>query len=234
MKTFKILRRKAFMTLLEVLIALGLISILLLVVFSIYRYIDISQLELSNIRSENFNLRYVQSRLARVFSQVVPTNVAHQYFYVSESNQAEIQSKSLIFTYDNGSDITAIFSNEVIGRLFLDKEKNLCLATWHHSGEIKGKKEILLNNVTNLAFAFYAPPLNQKKIPLERQNSIVVDAPLAGQWNSEWHLSYKEIPVMIKISIVREKLKGRALASEPIEFVFPIPNTNHPIVYKSG
>ncbi len=89
-------QRKSYMTLLETLIAVSLLSILLVFVFSFFR-------ELSNItqmteqaQKESFQMRYLESRLGFIFERIVNENATARKFFFYTQPVNRIFSLSLV------------------------------------------------------------------------------------------------------------------------------------------
>lgn len=234
-------RQRRCMTLVEVLIAAALTAVLLAGLLGYYHHIELLSVELKKVREEGVTRRYAQFRLARI----IPTAVVHRNkktypFFTNGSTTPRIVGESLVFTYDRGVDEMAAFSYEVLGRLFLDDEGQLCLATWPlpHADDADGesplmKKEVLLDKVKKLAFAFYMPPDRQRlivdgRLAVETGKEEVV--PAFDQWHAEWRREYGQLPAMIKITITRRG--GQGNKDEQLVYAFPLPNTKNTILYR--
>ncbi len=236
MKRLQFVRRR-FTTLLEMIIAMGLVSILLTTLLGIYSQIDETHVLVDKVRQENFNLRYVQSHLAAVITEILPPSADDFYFYL-DPQHAGTKGPSLVFTYDNGVDLDPDFASDVIGRLYVDNRGQLCLATWPSpqrwdKGNAPVKKEVLLDNVSSLAFAFYVPPLfSEKVIETERiEPGKEKKDPNPGEWNTEWPMQYAQLPVMVRLQITRSVAHGSTQAGERISFVYPIKDSDKPLIY---
>ncbi len=63
--------------------------------------------------------------------------------------------------------VDALFSNHVIGQLFLDSEGHLTLAIapspkkWEANQPIRVQREVLLEGIDSMEFSFYAPPAQE-------------------------------------------------------------------------
>ena len=227
-----------FVTLIEVIIAIGLVSILLVALLGVYHQIDSMHSEVDKTRLQNFRIRYIQTRLSLVFSNAVPKSDRDFYFYMSDDDQDEIRGNSLILAYDNGVDINPVFSNTVIGRLYLDRTGRLCLSTWPPPSRWEVtpplKKEVLLDHVTELSFAFYVPPEREEKVikDIKITSEEIQKEPDNGEWNKEWNLIYKQLPVMVRIIIKRDIAHGLAKPGEEIVFILPLPSSDKTILYR--
>ncbi len=226
-----ILRRP--FTVIEVIIALSLASLIMTTLT--YFYMQIQQINTKTEKSleQAYQIAYLQSRLSGVIPKAVAENNAKNdfLFFTSTDAGADVMKQgmpSLVFTYDNGTDMNKSLSNNVVGRLFLDNERRLVLATWPSFKRWKEgslppiKKEILLDNVDSLSFSFYIAP-NVERIKVvgsqERtQKKKMANAEPPNSWTKEWKFEYYELPAIVKISIVRD--------GKTIPFTFPLPNSN--------
>lgn len=236
MKTFRI--RKTFFSLIETLIAFSLTMILITTVFGIYQYIEFTHIRLEKMRSENLRIQYVKNRLKNVLTKIVSPNSPGSYFY-TKTDESNTSHKVLIFTYDRGVDIHPEFSNHVISTLHIDKENQLALTTWPSptrwtEEKFPIQKEILLENVLQLDFSFYAPPVKDNKTTTtfakpSESNDSSSSQPYWGEWQDEWYKEYEDIPALIKVKITREAEKNNP--TNEIFLIFSIPNTLKHIKY---
>ena len=125
------------------------------------------------------------------------------------------------------------FSADVLARLFVDKDKQLCLATWPLYGETPFdhmQKEVLLENVEEIHFHLYAPPAREKKDAVVTPK---VDPdktePKRDLWHqNQWHRTYNQMPSIIRI-VVDVKTKDEKV--EKWIFAFVLPSSKNPIIY---
>lgn len=251
-----IFKQKRYVTLLEVLIALGLLIILTTFIFGFYRGIDGMHTELDKTRQENFRLLYVQNRLADVLPFILPYDPQEPprqgkkekrkpFIFTSKDGNSALKENSLVFVYDNGYDIYPWFANTVLGRLYLDRNGSLCLSSWpvpkqwlkegNQLGMSPMKKEVLLEGVREMAFEFFVPPAYEKKVV----DPSSVDAgkekidPETGKWHHEWLQNYQELPAMIKISITREP-SSQGKESRKVVLIYSIANYGKAFLYTKG
>lgn len=234
--------KKRMMSLLEVLIALTLISSLLLVLFSVYRYIDHVHNKVKAEEKESFQALYIQSRLSQIFCHALQEpedkdESNHFYFFSSET---KYPFPYLVLTYNNRAAVPPLFSNEVIAKIYVEEDKKedtrkLCLTIWPSPSRCKEspppiKKEILMESISSLEFSFYLPPRHDLA---ERPVDPIYDK-VCG-WNSFWPVISQEeykhshLPAMIKMTIKVEEKKG----NKPREYVlaFILPYTQNHIVF---
>lgn len=243
-------KRRCF-TLLETMIALALLSVLITFLLGFYWEIESIHSELIKQRRENFRLLYVQNRLKSVLSN---TSFASQnqsplvgkkkyIFFVSQDSTSAFKENSLVLIYNNGVADPA-FSQDILGRLYLDREGRFCLARWPqpkmwmaqgHQLEFSPiNREVLMENVETLTFEFYMPPDKTK------DHSIVVTkvtqgneetSPYLGAWQKEWPITHTTIPAMVKVTVEQKMLGGNG-HSQKHQFVVPLNAFSQPVLYK--
>ena len=236
--------RKAHMTLLETLIAISLLSIILVFVFSFFR--ELSQLSrlTEQAQKESFQMRYLESRLGFIFERVVNENKKDRifYFYTQPIQQDFSRSTSLILTFNNEVRRDPTFSGDVLGRLYVDSNQRLCLATWPlHVAQPHQylQEEVLIDHVVSLNYSFYAPP--ERVHPgKEMKEGHTIDpdkkTPQRNHWHEgEWALSYAQMPSIIKIVVEvaknSEKLKEGEAKTRHLTFGFVLPSSKNPVYY---
>jgi len=233
MKNF-LRKQKRCVTLLETLIALSLLTVLLVIIFSFFKEMTVISSLTEVKQKEAFKLRYLESRLAYFFERVVNEKAKDRnfYFYVEPTPHGQSPFPSLVFTFNNEIRADPLFSEDILGRLYVDTDKNLCLVTWPIHVEHASKymnKEVLMENVEKLTFRMYAAPE-----PVTSRNfvsSTVIDPnkPERDLWHeNEWRMVYNEMPVIIKIEL---EIKEKQSPVKEWKFAFVLPSTNFPIYY---
>lgn len=227
--TIQIKRR--CMTLLEVLIALSLTAILLSLLMVFYRDQDLINQKLDQLEREAFQMMYIENRLSMIIPKIIAPNDTKKDFYFFVSNESNSTLKpnipSLYFTYDNGNELKKVFSNHVLGRLYLDKEDRLGLATmpspqrWEHPVPLE--YEVLMTGVADLQFEFYVPPDKDRKVFLQNGKKLSEIIP-KNHWHQVWKYDYKQLPAILRIKI-------RLNDGKEMQFAFPLPNTDLGIMY---
>jgi hypothetical protein len=214
-------------TLIEVLIAFTLLSFLLSSLFFWYRHLSVEKRKLSEVKWPLLEERYAEQKL---FSVMTQANL-DPYFYLSEENLDQVEGKSLVFTFNYGPQPEPLLSNNVLGRLFIDKNSHtLCLGIWPHPGTEKdqpSKTFIILDNVKDLFFEFYFPP-EQNRMPVNPEK-IDLAKPKEG-WNLEWKKEFHEIPSGMIIKITRLPTKAFKKERE-LCFAFELARMKYPIIY---
>jgi type II secretory pathway component PulJ len=233
-------------TLLEVLIALSLAVIVLTTLNFFYRQIDSINVAMEKVQRESFQMAYIENRLSNIIPKAVFTKIAGAkndfYFFTGSDVNGLLKegSPSLVFTFDNGVNLDKPFSNHVLGRLYLDKKGNFCLATmpsplrWEKGGAIPIKDEILLQNVESIAFRYYAAPeRNRSKISTAikatvAQGKEVLEISPKDHWYDSWKYEYRQLPAIVKIIL---KQRVDSTTSRELTFSFPMPNSEMVVVY---
>lgn len=171
MKPKKIIAR--YMTLLELLIGMALTSVLLVVLTQFYGQVSSMNMVSEQKQKESFKKRYVEHRLSTVIPAILEKVRKKTYFYTSNdlSGMLADNNPSLVFIYKAGISQDSSRSGNNLGRLYLDKQKRLSLATWsdpkqwEKDGSIpKAHTEVLMENVERLQFLFYAAPKRDRHI----------------------------------------------------------------------
>lgn len=230
------------MTLIEMIVALALTVIVLTTLTFFYRQVSEIDAQTEKVISDNFQLRYAETRLAEILPRTISaSNQKHDFvfFSIEGDGLAKPGSQSLIFTFDNQISLDKMFSNHVIGRIYLDTKGNLTLAYWpspkrwerNHLPPMK--KEILLENVDNLAFEFYiapvkeiaAEPKDDKKTSKGDKSPPPSPEP-KGAWRKlPWQVEFQQLPAMIRVMVTLPKRE------KPMVFAFPLPNAKSHVIY---
>lgn len=247
--------RKSYMTLLETLIAISLLSILLVFVFGFFR--ELSELTRLSEKSqkESFQMRYLESRLGFIFERLVnenenrgkrnSSNTRTFYFYTQPALQDFSQSPSLIFTFNNEVRLDPTFSGDVLARLYVDLDHRLCLAIWplHVSQPHQFlQEEVLLDQVANVSYSFYAAPervQNDKAIITGGKIDTEKKTPEKDKWQPEWALSYEQMPSIMKITVqlaknsegLKQIDRGAKIESQDLTLAFVLPSSENTVNY---
>ena len=208
-------------TLMEVMIALTLTAILLTCILGAYYQTTRLSKEVQTTRAalmerEELYLRLRSTLEATTIGGGTPQTSSHYYFYT--------EAGALIFTYDSPINLDPLFSSDLLARLSVDEQQQLCLERWPLPKE-KGdthpsyQKQVLLTQVSGLTISSYNPP--------PQANEKALDSTFKGPsvgWQSAWEIDYNLLPAMVKLTVLR-------LSGETIEFLFQIPEGSKPIVY---
>lgn len=231
-------------TLVEVIIALSLTAVVMTALS--YFYLQVQEI---NTRTEKalrnlYQLSYLEMRLATVLPKALSeTDPKNNFFFFTslEGNEVIKQgTSSLIFSYNNGINLNRQFASHVLGRLFLDTQNRLILATWpipkrwKEGASPEMKKEILMEDVESLSFSFFVALAADRSKVVEikdkvKDKKIFTPSP-PGAWIQEWKFEYYELPAILRIHIKKNSSPSQE-KKEEITFTFPLPNSNNVIMY---
>lgn len=240
--------RKAYMTLLETLIAISLLSMLLVFVFGFFRQLSEVNRMADQAQKESFQMRYLETRLSFIFERIVneKTGARTFYFYTQPSHKDFSASSSLILTFNNEVRLEPSISGDVLGRLYVDLNHRLCLALWPlHVSQPHSylQEEILCEHVANISYSFYAPPervQSNKEITSGEEIDPEKKTPEKDKWHEgEWLLTYDQMPAIIKMVVqiakkpeeLKQGASGRQLETNDLVFHFVLPSSKNPISY---
>lgn len=242
-------QRRSFMTLLETLIAISLLSVVLVFVFGIFRELaEVSRLT-DSTQKESFQMRYVESRLGFIFERIVNENSGTTrtfFFYTQPPERNRWLTTSLILTFNNEVRLDPHFSGDVLARLYVDSDHSLRLAIWPLYVEDPYEflqEEILLENVADVKFSFYVAPeriQNNKEIHSGKQIDPEKKMPEKDTWHEdEWAITYEQMPAILKMTVEVAKdpkdlashHPGMRIATKPLTFSFVLPSSKNPVQY---
>ena len=163
--------RKKYFTLIELIIALGLASILFMSLFSYYYQMSRNRMILNQEVQKVEKWKLLESRLSIVLSKIngikrktMNEKTNRLFFYSSIDN-------SLVFTYDNGADLDPRFSGLVLAKLIVIDD-NLYLVRWpihekkeNFIGEQLEQREVIFTGIKNLQFYFSSREKNMWIFP---------------------------------------------------------------------
>lgn len=230
---------RRYVLLLELLIAMALMSVLMIALMGYYGQIATLNREADQIRDETFQWRYLQNRLAYVLPRATAPSYRATpkekkndfYFYTSDAENAYMQSPSLVFTFDNGFVSDPMFSGPVLARLFLNKGA-LRLAIWPlprcaRQGNPPMLQEVLLENVESLSFDFYNPqPATGAPKPEKEIFPKPTEEPAINLWTLFWSIGFRQLPAIVTVKVKRKN------DAEVKTFSFVLPNCTKPIVVR--
>lgn len=215
-----IIKRYVHMTLIEVLIALSLLVALLSALMGFYYQIELFERKIAQQKQEYFRDFYTQYRLGQIIPKILDNfpldkNVQSKKlkkFYLYTTGK----DSDLVFVFDNEIDGSPLFSNRDIGKLYVNPQKQLCLAIWPAPIEVDTsnppmRHEVLLENVTAFNVEFYLPTRQN----IDEKPVDPVNEQYHGRWldisllNSIPYTSQqeRELPVLLKLQIKQnEKL----------------------------
>ncbi len=219
--------RKRALTLIEVVISLSLLTLLLGVLFSSYGSLMTEGAMIEKKREEVFGVRYLELRLNTLFSKICWSKEKDGNVLYTERIPAG-PYESLLFAFENGDDTDEHFCNKNLGRLFVDHEGRLILASWPKpKSEEDYKKEmrleVLAEGVEDLKFSFYVPHDLKKVVESEGIRDNEGSEPPRIGWIEYWNLAWHRIPPMIRVNFSHHG-NGR-------EFYFFVNKHDYPLNY---
>lgn len=195
---------KRFVTLIELMIAMGLAMGLLSFALYFYRYAVFMDAELKKDEVAAFRERILTGHLSHVFSRLI----VPPFFTLSEQNGITL-GPSVVFSY-NSDTINPLFHGPVLGRLFVDPKKRVMLVIWQHNKLLQKDvtplmhQEVLAENVEGIKFEFLVGPTEtDTKFPDLRP----------GQFLEEWKAEYNLMPRALRMTF---------LGDDEIQFAFPL------------
>lgn len=227
--------RKRHFTLLEVLIATGLTVLVLTTLTFFYQQITLLNIKVDNLQQKAFKMLYVENRLTNTLTHSVSETKDDFFFFTDVDRVPGIkpETPSLIFTFDNGVKLDYRFSNHVLARLYLNENGQLTLVKWpsprrweeHELPPVH--KEILIDNIKDLSFAFFIPPTPEREIQAEeQQKGRELDSPESrGRWIPEWKREFQHLPAIVNITLTSEDDKQ-------VRFAFPLPHSPYHIIHE--
>lgn len=236
--------KKHRMTLIELIVSMGLIMLMLTTLAYFYGQVGKLGADAELIQRANFQLRHLETRLQKILPKAISeSDVTDSPFLFFTSNDLggllAQNTPSLVLICQNGVSLEPQLANEVLTRLYLDKEKRLCVAMWPSPNRwevgkpIKLQKEVLMENVAGLNFSFYVVPERNRSIienAAKRGSSAIVEPDRQGEWVSEWKREYNHLPAMVKVSI-QQTMPGKKDPEELI-LVFVLHNSQKLVVYE--
>jgi len=197
------MKRRHPITLLEVMLSLGLLTMLLSTLFFWYSRLMVQKKELEHLKWPLMEERYAEQRLATILPKV-------------KAPLLTTKEGSFVFLFDRGIYSNPLLSGTVLGRLYHDTRYNrLCLGVWPapEKGEapLKAPSQtfILMDKVSKFSVKFYPASFDREK-PI--------------QWQATWLAEEQALPSMIKLEVTREATVG--FKSRPITYCFDL---LHPI-----
>lgn len=244
MKFFRL--RKRYITLLETLVALTLLSVLLTLIFGFFWELSrVNQLNEEN-QKMIFHKRYLENRLAFLFERIVNDNDDKRifYFFTQTGDGTFSDSPSLVMTFNNEARMNPVYAGDILSRLYVDKHHRLCLAIWpifstdpHEAMQ----HEILLEGVKTMHFELYAPPehlTSKKGVASTKKIDPEKTQPDPDKWHPEWLKSYDQMPSLLKLHLVliegeqKGEVKKTGTEEAPKwDFIFVLPSSKNCIYY---
>ena len=204
-------RKKSPFLLLEILVALSLMTMLLSVLFSFLVQSLRVENKMEKARGLILERQNLQVRMQDILTSLRVTGKGAALYTQKFPKEERF---SLVTLFDNGIDPEPPFSGAVIGRIYLDEKHNLVLSYWPIDSEEKERtwrKEILFSNVSEMQFFFLNPD--------EEKHFIYTDRPKVF-WDRSWSKDKIAPPSMVRLMLKQNE--------KSFEFAFRLANS-HPI-----
>lgn len=202
--------KKRSLSLIEVMISLGLLSLLLSTLFFWYHSLTKQKEECRKLKWPLMEERYAFQRLnSCVLKAELP-------FFTTESG--------LVFSFDHGVDSIPALSGKVLAHLYYDAtSQQVRLGIWPMPNQdttftSPSYCTVLLEGVASCTFDFYQPadPFKQPVNPEEVGKSRPKDG-----WHQKWEAAYHTLPALVRIYIKRDPKKG--LEEPTVHYCFDLP-----------
>jgi len=174
-------RHKTFaFTLLELLIALSLGSVLLFCLWQTYdlRLRQYRKLEMQH--SKDYPRLFIKQRLDTLFAQGMQKQTSLTLFTSTK------HPSQLIILYEGGPDPDPALNGPIRSLLYVDDDRRLCLATW--SLDRQGYIEVLASSIEELTLSFFS---------LETKT-----------WHLIWEENNNSLPLWMKLSYKTEGISS--------------------------
>lgn len=195
-------RKKHFLTLLEICIAIVLLGILLSSLWGMYRRWMVTYQTQQKKQMYIHKVLFLKQRLEQIAA------------FMTELSSEEEKEKNVLFTpkeksegfstvcfsYLAAPDSDPSFNGRVWSLLYLDPHKRLCLATW--GSDSKTRVDVLLDSVSSLSFSYFDPQTNL--------------------WREDWPGDLEHLPIWMRLSTNGE---------ESIDLLFRLQHSLEPILY---
>lgn len=140
--------------LLEIVIAIGLASILLSLLFRFLVSYAIIEKKIEGAQIVLLERERVQEKLESIFTSIEPAGMEGPSFYTLQF--PDEKSASLVLLYNAGVDPNPAFSGPNTGRLYLSERGEFCLTQWPLAKD-DHRTEVLLRDVTALEWEMLGP-----------------------------------------------------------------------------
>lgn len=201
------MRKKSPFTLIEVIVAAFLCSLIFTILVQGYIFTQRQRIETHAFHEQAALSQRIYFRLAPIFSKLAklekPQNKQLSSKILSLTKLPHAQGLGLECTFDNGIDPHQAFCNILTCALYLDGRQRLCLKMINDDNDVR--EEILCEGIQTLSFSFFNP--NAKK------------------WEEKCLIKeLEEAPKMIKVQITLKENR-----TSPLEWVFFTHLRNEPI-----
>ncbi len=202
--------------LLEIVIAIGLASVLLSLLFRFLVSYAVIEKKIEAAQIVLLERERMQEKLESIFTSIEPAGIEGPSFYTLQL--PEERSASLVVLFNAGIDPDPAFSGPNTCRLYLNERGEFCLTQWS-SSKTDYRTEVLLKNVKALDWEMLG----------HRQEKDTLSIPIALHWGwlPLWPKKQGGVPSIIRLKVwcgIDKKKKS----GPNLQFAFILP-TQEPI-----
>ncbi|MBI3236705.1 MAG: prepilin-type N-terminal cleavage/methylation domain-containing protein [Chlamydiales bacterium] len=173
------MRRLRSFTLLEVMIALSLASILLSGLMVSYYQISKKRVLAEGVKKNQLSVELMLQRLKHLFIGIESAEKP----YLQTDVHPDGIGNSLFFEFDQGVDREAVFCRTLKGMLYRNLRGQICLVSW--PSEEEGRVEVLLEGVDLFEFSFFDEQKKVLNTEWEKKDPLPVFMKLSWKFCSE-------------------------------------------------
>ncbi len=194
--------RKQPFSLIEMMIALGLLGLLMTSLFFWYQNLATRSKDRPASFQKKTQEYYAFHQLERVFAHLAPPlGSTHTYFYTERNS---LGNTDIFFTYDHGTDREPAFSGVLLATLHIEN-RQLALTIWPHPqyrDAMAPRTQILFPEVSQCSFRGLAP---RTATTLFVSSHPVGIPPIQPGWHTEWPLEWNQLPGLIHITLTGQQ-----------------------------
>lgn len=195
-------RKKHFLTLLEICIAIVLLGILLSSLWGMYRRWMVTYQTQQKKQLNVHKILFLKQRLEQIATFMTETfsEEGEEKNTLFTPKQKSEGLPTLCFSYQNTPDSDPFFNGRICSLLYVSPDKKLCLATW--GSDKRTRVDVLLDIVSSLSFSYFDPQTNL--------------------WRDDWPETLEHLPLWMRL-----KTNGE----ESIDLLFRLQHSLEPILY---
>jgi hypothetical protein len=172
-------RKKRYpLTLLELMVAFSLVSILLVTLWGLYRSWLVTSEKNQKLQSQVHKMVFLKERLDKIALLVASSQEGDANYLFTPQEKVE-GLPTVCLSYYNQPDPTSSFNGKVCSLLYLNSVKELCLATW--SQEKEARIDLLLQGVSAFSLSYFDPQTNL--------------------WREDWPESFHHLPLWMRLKV---------------------------------
>lgn len=208
-------KKKSYLTLIEIMISAALILFLASSLMGFYRFALSTQTSAKKLSLEAMQTLYTREHLSHILTNATAKKTNKPFWFYTSEQKGE---PSLIFTYDAGAKANPLFSNTVLGRLFLQKGE-LILLTWPTVASSREPHapmllEVIAENIESIQWSFYnLTETNKTETPIANE----IDK---QGWVDQWPKEKDKLPALLRLKI-KQKNKKEEIFTFPLTHFIP-------------